>query len=201
MVKIREGFISKKDLHEININVVRNDMFPWYFYAEPVYGFQKSYPCFSHVLLPRYDYDTNEGFKINSNHYYLFINIIKKICKKHKIKIKRILRAAINSTTYFEKEYSNPHFDHTFPHTNIIIYLNKFTKGSTYLFEETYITNPPVSKKDRYDPYTANRLIKEMKAEEGKYIIFPGENYHAAGSPGEDDEVRMICICTLEEEK
>jgi hypothetical protein len=40
-----------------------------------------------------------------------------------------------------------------------------------------------------------------MKADEGKYNIFPGENYHAAGSPGEDDEVRIICIYTIEEEK
>jgi len=201
MVKIREGYITKKDLQEIKTNVVNNNMFPWYYYPEPVYGFQKNYPCLTHTLLPRYNYDTDEGYRINSDYYFLFTDIIKKLCKKHKIKIKRILRAALNYTTYFKQKYSNTHFDHTFPHTNIIIYLNKFTKGSTFLFKETYKSNPAISNKDRYDPYKAKELIKEMTAEEGKYIIFPGENYHAAGSPGKDHEVRMICICTIEEDK
>jgi hypothetical protein len=186
MVKIKEGFISKKDLHEININVVRNDMFPWYVLPRPV---SDNYPCMSHVLLPRYDYANNTGFKINSDLYEPMLHIIEGICKKHKIKIKRILRAQFNLTWKFKGKYSTPHFDHDFPHKNIIIYLNKFTKGSTYLFKE------------KYNDKKAKTIIKEMKADEGKYIVFPGENYHAAGFPGKEGQLRMVCIFTLEEEK
>ena len=43
MVKIKEGYIAKKDLQQIKTNVVNNNMFPWYYYPEPVYGFQKNY--------------------------------------------------------------------------------------------------------------------------------------------------------------
>jgi len=201
MVQVKEGYISKKDLKFIKQQVVDNNNFPWYYYPEPVYGFQKNYPCLSHILLPRYDYENNIGFKINSELYSFFTGIIEKICKKHNIKIKRILRGALNLTTYFKEPYSNPHFDHTFDHTDIIIYCNKFSKGSTFLFKETSKTNPALSNKDRYEPFVPKTILKEMKASEGKYNIFPGENYHAAGSPGKDDEVRIICIYTIEEEK
>ena len=186
MDKIKEGYINKKDLEYINRFVVTNNMFPWYVLPRPV---SEKYPCMSHVLLPRYDYENNTGFKINSDMYEPMLNIVEDICNKHKIKIKRILRAQFNLTWKFTGTYSSPHFDHSFPHKNIIIYLNKFTKGSTYLFKETY--------KDK----KAKTVIKEMKADEGKYVIFPGENYHAAGFPGKEGELRMICIFTLEEQK
>ena len=95
MVKIKEGYIAKKDLQQIKTNVVNNNMFPWYYYPEPVYGFQKNYPCLTHVLLPRYNYDTNEGYRINSDYYFLFTDIIKKICKKHKLKPNKVFKAII----------------------------------------------------------------------------------------------------------
>tara|TARA_R100000005_G_C4938941_1_gene164415 strand:- start:200 stop:760 length:561 start_codon:yes stop_codon:yes gene_type:complete len=186
MVKINEGYIKKEDINYLHKMVVNNNMFPWYVLPRPV---SDKYPCMSHVLLPRYDYANNTGFKINSDLYEPMLQIIKDICIKHKIKIKRILRAQFNLTWKFRGKYSTPHFDHGFPHKNIIIYLNKFTKGSTYLFKE------------KYNDKKAKTIIKEMKADKGKYIVFPGENYHAAGFPGKEGELRMICIFTLEEKK
>ena len=135
MVLIKEGYIKKEDIEYLHKMVVTNNMFPWYVLPRPV---SDNYPCMSHVLLPRYDYANNTGFKINSDLYEPMLHIIEGICKKHKIKIKRILRAQFNLTWKFKGKYSTPHFDHDFPHKNIIIYLNKFTKGSTYLFKEKY---------------------------------------------------------------
>ena len=86
MVQVKEGYISKADLKIIKQQVVDNNNFPWYYYPEPVYGFQKNYPCLSHILLPRYDYENNIGFKINSELYSFFTGIIEKICKKHKVR-------------------------------------------------------------------------------------------------------------------
>jgi len=186
MVKIIEGMLPKDDIENIQKTVVDNDMFPWYFLASPV---TKSYPCLTHILLPRYDYKKNEGFKVNSEFYFYFTDLVDKLCKKHGIKIKRILRAAFNLTWKFEGKHSNPHWDHDFPHINIIFYLNKFTKGSTYLFEGTSKDKKP------------GKIIKEMTAAKGKYIIFPGENFHAAGFPGQEDETRIICLYTIEEKK
>ena len=184
MGEVKEGYLNKKDMDYLNKVVVSNDMFPWYVLPKPV---NEKYPCMSHVLLPRYDYKNNEGFKINSDLYGPMLDIINNICQKHKIKIKRILRAQFNLTWKFKGVYSTPHFDHDFKHKNVIIYCNKFTKGSTYLFKETYRDKKPKT------------IMKEMKADKGKYFIFPGENFHAAGFPSKEGELRIICIFTLEE--
>ena len=184
MDEINEGYLSKKEIDFLNNYIVNSDVFPWYVLPRPV---SEKYPCMNHVLLPRYDYKNNTGFKINSGLYEPMLNIVEGICKKHRITIKRILRAQFNLTWKFKGKYSTPHFDHDFPHKNVIIYLNKFTKGSTYLFKETY------------NDKKAKTIIKEMKSDKGKYIVYPGENYHAAGFPGKEGELRMICIFTLEE--
>ena len=60
MSKIIEGNMSKKDLDFITHNIVNSDQFPWYYLNQPV---SQRYPCFSHVMIPRYDYKKNEGMK------------------------------------------------------------------------------------------------------------------------------------------
>ena len=181
-----EGMLPKEDIENIQKTVINNNMFPWYFLEAPV---TKNYPCLTHTLLPRYDYKTNNGFKVNSTYYSYFTDLIERICKQHNIKIKRILRAACNLTWNFDGKHSNPHCDHDFPHLNIIFYLNKFTKGSTYLFKGTF--------KDT----KAGKIIKEIKATKGKYAIFTGNNFHAAGFPSQENETRVVCIYTIEEKK
>ena len=183
MVQIQEGYLNKKDIEYLDKTVTHNNMFPWYYLPEPV---TKKYPCFTHILLPRYNYDTNKGLRINSSFYPSFTSIVENICSKNKIKIKRILRAALTLTWNFKGKHSKPHLDHPFEHINLIIYLNKFSKGSTFLFKETF------------NDTAGRKVIKEMKADKGKYIIFPGANYHAAGFPGKAGEVRIICIYTIE---
>ena len=105
MGEVKEGYLNKKDMDYLNKVVVSNDMFPWYVLPKPV---NEKYPCMSHVLLPRYDYKNNEGFKINSDLYGPMLDIINNICQKHKIKIKRILRAQFNLTWKFKGVYSTP---------------------------------------------------------------------------------------------
>ncbi len=43
MVQVKEGYISKADLKIIKQQVVNNNNFPWYYYQEHVYGFQKNH--------------------------------------------------------------------------------------------------------------------------------------------------------------
>ena len=187
---IKEGYISQKRLEWINENVIRNKNFSWYLEPVTVLGFSKNWPAFSHTLITRYDYDKLSTGASNSDFEPFFTDLIKEICKENKLNLKRILRGAINYTSYFEEKHSHTHYDHNWPHLNIIIYLNSFSKGSTYLFKETY--------SDVIQPHTAKKIQKEMKADVGKYVIFPGENYHAAGSVGKDDEYRIICIYNIE---
>lgn len=185
MVKIIEGNLNKKDTDMLETNI-NNNMFPWYFLPNPV---TPKYPCVTHVLIPRYDYTNNTGLKVNSNLHNLIYPIMEKALKKNKIKIKRILRGQLNFTWHNNGLHSDPHWDHEFPHDVFIYYINSFTKGSTFVFKETY--------KDK----KAKKIDKEITAKKGKYAIYPGENFHAAGFVGKPKEIRMICIYTFERKK
>ncbi len=82
MVKVIEGNLNKKDTDMLEANINKN-MFPWYFLPSPV---TPKYPCVTHVLIPRYDYTNDEGFKVNSNLHDLIYPIMEKSLKKNKIK-------------------------------------------------------------------------------------------------------------------
>ena len=172
-----EGKISKESIDAVKKNIIENDHFPWYWLDKPV---TKKHPGMHHTLIPRYNYDTNEGYRINSPYHDLFNKIFSDFCKTKKIKIKRILRSQLNLTWSFKAEYSEPHIDHEFKHSICIIYLNPFSKGSTYLFKE-------------------NKMVKEIKAEEGKIVVFPGIK-HATGFCKEENERRIICIISFEKQ-
>jgi hypothetical protein len=178
MVKIIESTLLKNDLKIITKDVVNNTYFPWYWLEKPV---TKNHPGMHHSMLPRYNYKTNEGYKVNSPAFDFFKRVFLDFCKKKKIKVNRILRAQLNLTWYFKGTHSAPHEDHDFKHKICIIYLNDFTKGSTYLFEEK--------------PY--KKITKEIKAKKGKIVIFPGV-YHAAGFCGKQNEKRIICIISFD---
>tara|TARA_R110000803_G_scaffold48301_1_gene100308 strand:- start:1028 stop:1573 length:546 start_codon:yes stop_codon:yes gene_type:complete len=181
-MKFFEGDILKKDLKMIEKEIVNSNMFPWYYLPNPV---TYKYPCFTHVLLPRYNYESNESVEVNSPSYYFFERLFKNFCKKKKIKVNRILRAALNLQMYFKEEMGTPHSDHDFPHQVCMIYLNTVTRGSTYVFKEK--TN--VKK---------HKILKEIKNKAGKIVVFPGENYHAAGHCGKPNERRIICIFSFD---
>ena len=69
-----EGKIPKEALDAVKKNVVNNDDFPWYWLDKPV---TKKYPCMHHLMMPRYNYNTNEGCRINSPYYDLFNKILR----------------------------------------------------------------------------------------------------------------------------
>jgi len=189
---VKEGYISTDKMDWINKNVINNQAsFPWYLSPITVEGFKTNWPCMIHQLLGRCD--GYKGGEITSPYYPFFTSLIEEICSQNGIKIKRFLRGAINCNFYHKIKHSHTHYDHDFDHVNIIIYLNKFSKGSTYLFKET--------SKEKPQPYLAKKVIKEIKADVGKYVIFPGENYHAAGGVGKDHECRIICIYNIETQK
>lgn len=182
MVKVIESKISKKDLDLITKDVVNNDHFPWYWLQRPV---SEKYPVMNHLMLPRYNYQTNEDYKVNSPAFDFFKNIFLNVCKSKKIKVNRILRAQLNLSWHNKGKYSDPHEDHDFKHSLCIMYLNDFTKGSTYLFKE---------KHPKINGFT---ISKEIKAEKGKIVIFPGV-YHAMGFCGKPSEKRIICIISFD---
>jgi len=194
MNDIIEGKMSKNDLNQITKTIVNSNDFPWFYLKKPV---SEKYPCFSHVMVPRYNYETNEGYRVNSDCFYFFEKIFKNFCKKNKIKVNRMLRASLNLQTYFEPVHGDPHVDHDFKHRNCIMYLNNVTGGSTYVFKEKYKKNLPGSYGDG-TAYNAKNILTEIKNKVGNIVVFPGENFHAAGHCKKPSERRIIAIFTFD---
>ena len=194
MNNIIEGKMSKNNLDKITAFIVNSNEFPWFFLKKPV---SEKYPCFSHVMVPRYDYKKNEGYKVNSGYFNFFEKSFRDFCKKNKIKVNRILRASLNLQTYFEPVHGDPHVDHDFKHRNCIMYLNSVTGGSTYVFKEKHRKNLPGSYGDG-TAYDAKNVLKEIKNKVGKIAVFPGENFHAAGHCKKPNEHRIIAIFTFD---
>ena len=166
---------TKIDLNEQEkelIKFVLSFDMPWYFSNQDVY------PFFRHTLMNRNKEDLPIKGDINSDLYSHFESIFLRVCKENNIEINNILRMALNNTYFFKDKHNDIHKDHAFPHHNFLWYINDFTNGSTYLFENDKKT-----------------MKKEIKSEKNKITIFDG-GYHAQGFCN-DYENRIVLIATF----
>ena len=162
------------------IDLVLGFSFPWYLMNQ--IGEKTKYKFFGHVLMARAK--NSSGINIpergipNSNFCERFEKIFINFCNENNIKVNNILRMGLNNTWHFEGMHSEIHTDQDFPHYNFLWYLNDFTEGSTYIYEEDYKT-----------------LKKEIKAEKNKVVVFGGEP-HASGFCG-PYENRVVFVATF----
>lgn len=180
-----KNFLNKEELDVINQSVLSNN-FPWYYV--PVATTDK-FQCFSHVLIHRYDH-VKEEFIENSSITSFFIKILKRFCKKHKIKINKITRGTINLTSHHnEYQSGDPHVDHQFKHKSFIIYLNDAV-GDTIIYDKKY------NGKELLDINEKLKIFKKVTPEIGKAICWDGEHYHAASYPKEGKR-RVVLVMTF----
>lgn len=97
-------------------------------------------PFYSHVLLRRaesIDYRT----KICSDYWESgFLPLLKEIIAENDLKVEMFTRANVNCVEPNSKNVvSEPHYDHTFKHNNLIIYFND-AGGATLLVNENDFT-------------------------------------------------------------
>lgn len=167
--------LTDKELQFIEDGVL-GDSFPWFYQKRSIPKNKKfskqSYPFFSHNLMLRAESKGNNPGIINSEFFDMFFNIFNRNCKSHK----HLLRMSLNLTSYNNTEYGDIHVDHDFDHKNMIIYLNKFSNGSTFLFDKNF------NKTD------------EIKSDHNTGCIFPGL-LHSQGfcNVGES---RLILVAT-----
>jgi len=170
-----ENALTTNELSFID-NVVLQNHFPWFYQAQSIPTEKKysnlTYPFFSHNLMLRAETKNKEPGIINSEHFNFFYNIFKRNCPSFKF----LLRMSLNLTFYHDTEYGDIHVDHNFDHSNMIIYLNKFTNGPTYLFDDNFNKTHTI----------------ESKYNSG--CTFPG-NLHAQGFCN-IGETRLILITT-----
>lgn len=124
-----EGNINFSADEEHFISFITGDRFPWYL----TMGTQ-NFPALSHTFYKRTD--TPETGDIWSQHTPAAELIFQRICKDNNIALRKIYRMAVNLTFADPSLHGDPHNDHeSFPHKVMLIYLNKFDAGETWLFD------------------------------------------------------------------
>ena len=155
---------------------VLSSKFPWFYEKEKNHD-ESTFWLFVHALMHR-----NEEFKpvegtINSPYYDICIDIFKNFCAEHNIEVDTVFRAALNSTLHSPYSRTRIHTDHKFEHNNFILYINEFTQGQTYIFDNDH------------------NLVKQIEPALHKAVIFSGEPHaHNFCSP---NERRIILVITF----
>ena len=131
----------------------------------------KKHVTASHAIMARAE-NKNICGKIVSKYYSQVLDIFNDICDQNDINVKTIYRMNVNTTTHQPDQYGDIHIDHEFKHNNFILYLNDFTDGSTYLFNDN------------------ENLTKEIKSEKNKAVFFKGNHAQGFCKPYE----RRVCL-------
>tara|TARA_R110000803_G_scaffold146_1_gene583 strand:+ start:1524 stop:2108 length:585 start_codon:yes stop_codon:yes gene_type:complete len=193
-MNISKNFLNKKELNIVNNEILKQD-FPWY--TNDAFANNSAlttkFPLLSHTLIKRCD-DGQEPVP-NSDYYSLFKEIVKRFCKKHKIKFNKFTRASLNLTFCNTKHpFISPHSDHFFKHNLLIIYLNN-SSGNTLIFDRKYKKgnscidiSAPESKK--------LKVIKKIKPEQGKVFVCDGSYFHSYEFC-KHDETRIVGVFTF----
>ena len=152
------SFLTEENKNFIN-NVVLNNDFPYYMYDHSVGEDNKYFLC--HVLLKRKEHrKENETF--NSHFHPGFLSIIDSFVKKHKIKIKELLRMAVNYSFNNTYEKVDSHTDHDFEHKQLLICLNNPADKSS----KTVILN------------NKNKIFKSISPKQYQGICFDSASHY-----------------------
>ena len=164
-------------------NTIYDPDFEWK-YHDPM-GFpgedrELELPYYSHMILRRPGPGAAYS-AITSNLFDLAYGVIEEILNANSITLDTLYRININSTFAHKLKKSSWHKDLPFPHTNLIVYLNKFEGGATLVrdnIEDRYVgTN---NYKERWEP----------KVDDA--IIFDGNLEHCHLTPDDGRRITLV---------
>tara|TARA_R110000823_G_scaffold287150_1_gene405448 strand:- start:3202 stop:3723 length:522 start_codon:yes stop_codon:yes gene_type:complete len=168
---IQDDFLlSKKEIEYVN-NTILAPNFEWYYKDESNKG--DGHWFYSHLVVQRVELGGGYTSKISS----FCESLLKKFCKKHKIKYEKILRCCVN-TTFFQKNKSFMHNDHDCDYNHLFIYLTTNKSGETILFKEDKKT-----------------IIKKIKPKQFRAVSFP-KCWHI-GNPPVDATRKILIVYTF----
>lgn len=152
---------------------VASDTFPWY-----VGKATKNFPCLTHNIMLRAD-DQSEGTPY-SDFYDQALRMFGKLCERNNINVRTIYRMAFNLTFADPSKHGDPHIDHpSFAHKNLLIYLNQFDSGETFLFDDT-----------------GTDIVETIVPYMDKFAVFDG-GWHAQGFC-RPQQTRMVFVATFD---
>ena len=150
---------SKSNNYQLLKDTILSENFPWFYRGNTTPVDRKDMK--GHVNISQYSHafitrpETHGFSRHDSSAHNLAVDVVREILTENNIRTNSyfILRLATNCTYPSEGiQLSMPHADHTFPHLNILIYLNS-AGGSTFIEG------------------------KEHKPIEDQSILFSGEHY------------------------
>lgn len=136
-------------------NYVMGPHFPWFWQDRQTFNdegdipdevkkYVKSFngPFLSHTLLHRIEDEsvkhTERPPKDISTHFEFFMELFHRFMSENNLKYKNIFRANLNLTWHCSNLHSAPHFDHTWPHKNFIMYLTNCEQGQTIVWPDDF---------------------------------------------------------------
>lgn len=105
---------------------------------------------------------------VTSDKHVICNTVLKEIFTANSIKINSVLRINFNLTLPSQSKHCEPHYDHPFPHKNLLIYLND-SDGDTIVGEE------------------------RVSPADNKIILFEGLHYHYLPKKGR----RVVMVSTF----
>jgi len=167
-----DSFLTEENKNFIN-NVVLNNNFPYYMYNHSVNEDNKYF--LSHVILKRKEQrDKDEVF--NSYFHPGFLSIVDSFTNKHKIKVKELLRMAVNYTFNNTYEKIDAHKDHTFKYNQLLVCLNDPADKNS----KTVILN------------NKNKIFKSISPKQYKGVCF-GSASHYNYIPKFGNRIMFVC--------
>tara|TARA_B110000503_G_scaffold140356_1_gene231031 strand:- start:150 stop:731 length:582 start_codon:yes stop_codon:yes gene_type:complete len=116
---------------------------------------------------------------INSPNYLISDFVFSKFLERTQQPFNELLRAKANLQikTHItdRKIHSTPHIDFKESHKVLLYYVND-TDGNTVIFD-----------RKRNDAKTRYNIVKEVEPKKGRFLLFDGDQYHAAKFPIDND--------------
>ena len=153
-------------------NLILSPEFSWYWNENSTYNTNnqddhENFGFYSHAFLQRPD-DTDKCYsKPNSHHLDAVYDVLYEILISNQIQPQVFYRICANSVHPTRNNLPcTPHYDHSFPHKNLLIYLTDVNNGETVVENEKYY------------------------GKEDNVIIFEGKHYHKP--PTKDRRIVLI---------
>ena len=116
-------------------DVILGDDFQWYL-APGAIEWGDNYFYMFHVVLRRPELHLRGEYRFNSPYSDFFLQVFETFCDKNNIEYSDLLRISVNLVFPNGVEESMIHYDHDFPHRQLIVYLTDNPDSSTRIFDK-----------------------------------------------------------------
>ena len=192
-----DNFLTEEEIIEIDKNYFSPEKSWTYFpgtQSEPghEYKFEEGnsmvdFPVKDVAYFSCFQIGNTEGIKYNHKVSPIFISLIDKFCKKHKIEYSKVIRMKFNMTLRSDYDsHMYPHVDDMNDHYVFLYYVND-SDGDTFVFNE----KAELSKKFEYKDLT---LMKKITPKKGAAILMDGKHFHAISAP---TKTNLRCVINV----